>query len=118
MKKRVKGIGVSDVIIGLVLLTFVAVLIYAIVIAVKNAASKIDEGLVVDKNYRASYISYTYTEVGDTQIMIPHTVPESYSLTIQGKKNSETVEYSFNVPEQEYLWYAIGDYYPKQNIQS
>ncbi|MCM1328395.1 MAG: hypothetical protein NC253_03055 [Ruminococcus sp.] len=118
MKKRVKGISLSDLIVGFVILIILAVLIYSVVLFIKNAANKIDEGIVVNKNYQASYVSYAYTTVNDTRVMIPHTVPESYRLTIKGEKDGETVVYSFSVPELEYIQYEIGDHYPKSKTQS
>ena len=113
MKKRIKGICLTDFIIGFIILAILLVVICAIIFAVKNDANKINEGVVVDKHYRSEYVSYTYSGSGDNKISIPYIVPESYTLTIQGEKNGEPVEYYFNVPEQEYFKYNIGDYYKK-----
>ena len=107
--KRIKGISVSDLIIGLVIAAIIIVVISTIVSAVKNEANYINEGIVIDKHYRAEYTSYT----NSGKVLIPHTEPERYTLTIQGEKNGETVEYSFTVPKEEYFKYNIGDYYKK-----
>lgn len=113
MKKNIRGICCADFITGITIVAILGVIICMIISCIMNAANKINEGIVVDKNYCAEYVTYTYSSSGDNKIMIPHTEPESYSLTIQGEKNGKTVEYSFNVPEQEYFQYNIGDYYRK-----
>lgn len=98
-------------IITVVCFSLAAIGIYSMV---SNAANKIDEGVIIDKKYRASYVTTTYYRTNDN-ISIPISTkhPESYSFTIQGDKNGKTVEYTFNVPESEYNSYDIGDYYKK-----
>ena len=100
--------------VAITMVVCVLVLAIGIYAMVLNAANKIDEGVVIDKNYHASYVTTTYYRTNDNiSIPIHTTHPESYSFTIQGDKNGETVKYTFNVPESEYNSYSIGDYYKK-----
>ena len=44
----------------------------------------------------------------------PRYHPAECSLTISGEKNGKYVEYTFDVPESEYVMYNVGDHYPKR----
>lgn len=111
MKYRTKSFSLIEAVVFLAIVGVFVLLVVSIISNAINASNKIDEGVIVDKNYQASYVSYTYSDSGDTRIKIPYTVPESYSFTIQGEKNGETVEYTFSVTKDEYPQYNIGDYY-------
>jgi len=113
MRYHTKKFSLIDVVVFLAIIGILALLVVSIISNVINASNKIDEGVIVDKNYHASYVSYTYSDSKDTTIRIPYTVPESYSFTIRGEKNGESVEYTFSVMEDEYPQYNIGDYYKR-----
>lgn len=83
----------------------IVVIIVALASYIANAVNKIDEGIVVDKDYNAACsLSGTY-------------YPEEYILTIEGEKNGTTVQYKFEVPETEYVYYDIGDYYSRNGVK-
>lgn len=113
MKKHIKRISLLDLILGLIIFIIIAILIISIVGIFYNASNSIDEGTVIDKNYRAAYNTVNTIHTGKSTVLIPVNHPESYTLTIQGEKDGRTVEYTFNITEQEFFQYKIGDYYKK-----
>lgn len=113
MRYRIKSFSLEDVIIALILIVSAALIVVAIISAVINASNEITEGVLIDKHYTASHVTYTNVNTGKSHVMIPVTHPERYSFTIQGKKNGETVKYTFSVTEDEYSQYKIGDYYKR-----
>ena len=76
-----------------------------------NANNRITEGFVVDKQYRAAYTTTTYSGTGENRIAIPRRHPERYIFTIEGNKDGETVQYTFDVTASQYEQYSIGDYF-------
>lgn len=59
--------------------------------------SRIGSGVIVDK----------YMDPGGRM----HSYPVSYHFTINGIRDGEEVEYTFEVSESDYAAYKIGDYY-------
>lgn len=97
--KKFKGFTLIELIVVLVI---VGVLCTIVTLAIKNECNKISQGTVVSKDYapaRASSKSYT---------------SESFAITIEGEKDGKIVEYTFDVPESEYVMYNVGDWYPKE----
>lgn len=90
------------------LATIVATIFFA---GWNNANNRITEGFVIDKQYRAAYTTTTYSGIGENRIAIPHRHPERYIFTIEGDKDGETVQYTFDVTETQYEQYSIGDYF-------
>ena len=76
-----------------------------------NHANKINHGEIVSKSYTAAYSTY------DGESLDHWYHPQRCELTIRGEKNGKTVEYTFCVPEAEYVMYEIGDWYPKEEQQ-
>ncbi len=113
MKYRTKSFDPIGIVVFLAIMGILILLVVSIISNAINTSNKIDEGVIVDKNYRASYVLYTYSDSKNTTIRIPYTVLESYSFTIRGEKNGESVEYTFSVTEDEYPQYNIGDYYKR-----
>ena len=100
MKK--KGVTVIEIIVAV---TIVIVLVAIIGGALLNEKNKISEGTVVDRIYEAGYMT-------DNGYRHP-----KCKLTIEGEKNGKTVQYTFEVPESEYVQYQIGDHYPKPRYE-
>ena len=101
--------NIVEVILGLVLGSVVATMLGVVTAAViSNENNKISEGIVVDRHYTAGY-----TTIG-TNNSQPVYHSSRCTLTISGTKNGEEVEYTFEVPESEYVLYNIGDHYPKE----
>ena len=100
MKK--KGVTVIEIIVAA---TIVIVLILIVGGALLNEKNKISEGTVVDRIYEAGYMT-------DNGYRHP-----KCKLTIEGEKNGKTVQYTFEVPESEYVQYQIGDHYPKPRYE-
>ena len=101
------------VIIISVLIVFITSLIGGIVWIVKNANKRITEGIVVDKTYQSAYTTFRTQKVANEVILISEYHAETYQMCIEGKKNSETVQYWFSCPAEEWNAYKIGDYYKR-----
>lgn len=97
--KKYKGFTLIELIVAMMI---IGVLCAIVIVAIRNESNKISQGTVVSKDYtpaRASSKSY---------------ISESFTITIEGEKDGKVVEYTFNVPESEYMMYSIGDWYPKE----
>lgn len=95
----------KDNIAPIVLMTIIILILFLILWgAIANELNKISEGTVVDKTYSAPYTS--------TSDGVSKYHAASCTLTISGEKNGKYVEYTFEVPEAEYVMYNIGDHYP------
>ena len=97
--------AIPFIVLALVILVG-AITVWAIL---ANERNRISEGTVVHKEYTNGYSTGGY----DNQPARYH--PPSCSLTIAGEKNGKYVEYTFDVPESEYVMYSVGDHYPKTN---
>lgn len=93
-------------IIVIVVFSILGTLIFS---AVTNNRNKIDEGTIVDKKYTEAYTHYSSDKNGGHF----YKTPASYSFTIEGEKDGETVRYTFDVTKEEYDRYKIGDYYKR-----
>lgn len=101
---------IKDHIFDLIMLMITAVImVFIIIAACVNESHKISEGTVVDRHYTAGYTSAATKD----RPVVYH--PPRYTLTISGTKDGEEVEYTFEVPEAEYVKYNIGDHYPKED---
>lgn len=97
--KKFKGFTLTELAEVMIIIGILCVICYA---AIEDKNNKISSGTVVSKDYtpaRASSKSY---------------IAESFTITIEGEKDGKIVEYTFNVPESEYVMYDIGDWYPKE----
>ena len=107
LKRRLDDCDVGIMICNILMVVLFVLLIICIVSWVSNERNKIDSGIVTDKHHTSAHT--TPTRFG----MIRHS--ESYTLTIKGEKDGKTVEYTFDVSEDEYDSYNIGDKYPKED---
>ena len=100
-------------IIEIVCVLFIAVVVFLIgaVIfgSILNASNIIECGVIVDKTYDSGY-TYFSSNKSDGHM---HSYPDRYTFTIEGEKDGETVRYTFEVTEQEYNRYKIGDWYER-----
>lgn len=64
-------------------------------------------GTIVDKQYHASYVSYTSSYVNGSHINIPTTHPQRWSIKLQ--KNEKTLW--IDISEKEYNELNVGDCY-------
>lgn len=71
----------------------------------KNEKNQIDSGIVVDKSHSEEHSQLT--KFGRVHY------PETFTLTISGKKNGELVTYEFECSKDDFEIYNIGDRYPK-----
>lgn len=74
-----------------------------------NATNEIDAGIIVDKMYDAGGAYFSADKHGGRY----YDTPPSYRFTIEGEKNGKTVKYTFEVTEDEYNAYKIGDWYER-----
>lgn len=86
------------------ILTIVALLIVVAVGYVNNEMNAIDTGIIIEKDYDEGHYSYA----NKTLIWIP----DSWAFTIRGEKEGEQVEYWFEVDENIYNKYEVGQVYP------
>lgn len=75
--------------------------------AIANEQNAIDSGIIVDKNMTPGGTYYNSSKHGGHL----QSYPASYSFTIRGEKNGEMVQYTFNISEDEYNSYKIGEEY-------
>lgn len=95
--KKFKGFTLIELIVVLVIIGVLCLICYS---AIKNESNKISQGTVVSKSMSS-----------------PNPNPcikPSFTITIEGEKDGKSVEYTFNVPESEYVMYNVGDWYPKE----
>lgn len=93
-----------EIIVALVIVAVLGVIVFA---CLKNESNRISEGTIVHKEYTNAWTSY------GSENSPPRYHPAECSLTISGEKNGKYVEYTFDVPESEYVMYNVGDHYPK-----
>ena len=79
----------------------IAVIMAGVVSSINNASNEIYVGIIIDK-----YISGGYYVRG-------YKFQKTWNFVIQGTKGGETVNYRFEVTEEEYSRYKIGDYYER-----
>ncbi|MCM1328830.1 MAG: hypothetical protein NC253_05250 [Ruminococcus sp.] len=113
MKAFFRRFDYVEIVVAALAMVVMAVIAFGLYANIQNASNKIDEGVIIDKNYSAAYVTYNTVNTGKSTSLIPVNHPETYSLTIKGEKDGETVEYLFYVPATEYNNYNIGDYYKK-----
>lgn len=94
---------------SIVLMIIVVIMVFIIIAACVNESHKISEGTVVDRHYTAGHM----TPATKDRPAVYHS--PKYTLTISGMKDGKEVEYTFDVPEAEYVKYNIGDHYPKED---
>ena len=92
------------------LITGFMVLIIAILMY-KNITFGARTGIVIDKQYQASYVGYTSSDVDGNTIRIPTTYPQTWSIEIQKDNKTLWIE----VSEKEYNELKIGDCYNCEN---
>lgn len=93
-----------EIIVALVIVSVLGVIVF---VCLKNESNRISEGTVVYKDYTSAWTS------AGTENSPARYHPAKCTLTISGEKNGEYVEYTFDVPESEYVMYNVGDHYPK-----
>lgn len=91
----------------------IAILIIIVVVAIiginvyQNVTFGTKQGIIIDKQYHAPWVSYNTSYVNDNHISIPVTHPESWSVKI--KKDDK--ELWIDISENEYDSLKIGDCY-------
>ncbi len=104
-----KHIDISVVFNIIVILFCIGVFGGIIGTGIANENNRIDSGIIVDRYYDAGYTRYSSDKNGGHM----YSYPATYSFTIEGEKDGETVRYTFELTEQEYNTYKIGDYYER-----
>lgn len=79
----------------------IAVITAGVVSSINNASNEIFAGIIIDKYTSGGYFVRGYK------------FPKAWNFVIQGTKNGETVNYHFEVTEEEYGRYKTGDYYER-----
>ena len=97
----------------IVCVLFIAVVVFLIGAVIfgeiLNASNEIECGVIVDTNYNSGYTYFRSSKNGGYM----KSYPDTYTFTIEGEKDGKTVRYSFEVTEQEYNSYKIGDWYER-----
>ena len=89
-----------------VLITLAIILIIGIALYQEINFEK-HTGIIVDKQYHASYVSYTSSYVNGSHINIPITHPQRWSIKLQKSEKTLWIDIS----EKEYNELKIGDCY-------
>jgi hypothetical protein len=78
------------------------------------SCEQIKEGDIIKKEYEPAYAYMTaYSQnVNGTTVIVPvmNSVPEYFTITIEGYKDGERVTRTLHVSESEYLKYEIGQH--------
>lgn len=98
---------------GAMIAAVIALIVVTLLSGIANESNRITEGIIVDKDYTAPYSSITYHTINGNSYPVSRYHPENFQFKIKGDKNSKTVEYVFDVTENEYNSYNVGDYYKK-----
>lgn len=97
-------------IISLITVTVTVIVFVAIIaMGISNESQKIDEGVIIDKQYHPGYIHSSHS----SNQTVVQSVPPRYVFTIEGEKNGEIVQYYFEVTPEEYNKYQLGDWYER-----
>lgn len=91
---------IEQVISAVVVIVVITIFIVFVVGVVINGTNSISEGVLVGK-----YIDSITNQKAFRA--------KSYYFTIEGEKRSKTVRYTFEVTENEYETYKIGDWYER-----
>lgn len=95
---------------GIVVTVLVALLFVCIIAGgIQNEMNAITNGIIVDRDYTAGYTSYSSNKSSGHM----YSYPPTYRFTIEGEKGGKTVQYTFEVTEEEYHRYKIGDWYER-----
>lgn len=102
--------------IGIVIGVIVLIIGCAVYDTVTNVAimSKIVNGYVVDKNYRAAYSTQNIHYNGSVYYYTTTRHPASYTLVVQSDEDSELIAH-YSVSAGKYELYDIGDYIENVN---
>ena len=114
MTKHLRVNDMRDVVkknVLFMIVPFIVMVIFIVAFSseLSNYSNKIAEGTIIDKYY----------DSGDTRITASdnriegRSIPPRYMICIEGDKNGEKVRYWFEVTEDEYNNYKIGDRYKR-----
>lgn len=92
---------------AIAVLTMIGIFSLIGIIIYKNISFGTKQGIVIDKQYHAPWVSYNTSNVNGNHISIPVTHPQSWSIKI--KKDDK--ELWIDVSENEYNNLSIGDCY-------
>lgn len=106
MKRKIDFVGICTLIVIILVTTLLLAIVF---VAIANESHKIDDGIIVDKQYDPAYTYFITDRYG----VHPRYVAERYTFTITGTKDGETVRYTFEVSAQDYYTYRIGDHYTR-----
>ena len=91
------------------LIIIILLIAFLIVGAVKNESNRIDCGIITNKHMDSGGTYYNSDKNGGHL----HSEPPSYYFTITGEKDGAEVSYTFEVSEEDYKAYKIGDFYER-----
>lgn len=86
-----------------------SIFLMIIVGGIMNENNRIDSGVIVDKRMDSGGARLNSDKHGSHY----YNDPPSYHFTIEGRKDGKVVQYTFEVSEEEYKEYKIGDQYSR-----
>lgn len=96
------------------MITVIVLLIAALFVAdLYNEGNRITSGVIVDKEYNTAYGYSSGHSSGRTYRYDQSYWPAEYRFCIEGEKDGKLVRYWFDVPEEEYVQYQVGDFYTR-----
>ena len=102
-------VDIENIVCVLLIAVFVFLIGAVISGSILNASNGIECGVIVDTNYGSGFTYFSSSKSGGHM----HSYPDKYTFTIEGEKDGKTVRYTFEVTEQEYNRYKIGDWYER-----
>ena len=100
----------GDIVMGVVVMLIIGGLLVGLLAGgVANERNEIVAGTIVDKEMNTGSTHYSSDKNGSHM----NSYPTTYRFTIRGEKDGETVDYTFEVTEDEYAAYKIGDWYER-----
>ncbi len=105
--------GMIDFAVWFVIAIVVLLIATIIVAGLYNEGNRITSGIIVDKEYNAAYGYSSGNANGSTFRYDQYYRPAEYRFCIEGEKDGKQVKYWFDVPEEKYAQFQIGDFYTR-----
>lgn len=104
------------IIIGLIICSIILISVFVIQIVDLFTNKTLYEGVIIEKKYREKHSILLPRVVGKVVIPFIQNVPESYQFKVSGIRNGEQITQWWDVTEEQYNRFNIGDEVVHANI--